>query len=409
MTTLSPSGERALNNFIKETVEAKKIPGFVFGVSNVDGEIFFQGGGTNIVNDPASGEVNPDSVFWLCSQTKMIAALAALKLVEQGKISFDTPLSDYLPEFRNPIIVDDTSTQKTTFRPAETVLTLKHVLNFSSGLFYPVVREGPNSLPDAYTSKEIHGTQDPISSFLRVITGDLPALPLKFEPGTDFVYGFSSDVLGFIVEKVSGKTLEEFCKEHIFGPLGMESSFYLTPALKRRLVALTFRGEDGGLNPWANQLKIIEQDPEKVSVHMGGVGLYSSMRDYLKLLRHILQINAGRPVVNPILKEETVHQIFEPALTEKGAKSLSEFITLPGTQWGTALAICTQDWPQHRRKGSVFWGGWAGTTHFIDPTSGIAVVFGVQVVPYGDAEVVQFSSKLEALLYSALNTGSEGL
>ncbi|KAF8964753.1 beta-lactamase [Flammula alnicola] len=413
MTTLSPSGERALNNFIKETVEARKIPGFILGVSNIDGEIYFQGGGVNVAGDPASGEVNPDSVFWICSQTKMIAALATLKLVEQGQISFDTPLGDYLPEFRNPIVVDRTSTQKTTFRPAETVVTVKHVLNFSSGLFYPVVRQDLHGLSDGYTSKEMHASQDPVSSFLSIVIGELPALPLKFEPGTDFVYAWSSkrssDVLGFLVERVSGKTLEEFCKEHIFGPLGMESSFYLTPALKKRLVDLTFRGEDGSLNPWANQVQIMERDPEKVRLHLGGVGLYSSMRDYLKLLRHLMQINAGRPVANPILNEETVRQIFVPALAEKGSQSLSEFVMVPGTQWGTALAICTEDWPKRRRKGSVFWGGWAGTAHFIDPTSGIAVVFGIQITPSGDIEVVKVWSKLEALLYSALSSGSEKL
>jgi CubicO group peptidase (beta-lactamase class C family) len=95
--------------------------------------------------------------------------LAALKLVEQGKISFDTPLSDYLPEFRNPIIVEKTSTQKTKFTPAKTVVTLKHVLNFSSGLFYPVVREDLHGLSDGYASKEMHTTQDPTSAFFRIV------------------------------------------------------------------------------------------------------------------------------------------------------------------------------------------------------------------------------------------------
>jgi CubicO group peptidase (beta-lactamase class C family) len=92
-----------------------------------------------------------------------------LKLVEQGKISFDTPISDYLPEFRNPIIVDRTSTQKTKFTPAKTVVTLKHVLNFSSGLFYPVVREDLHGFSDGYSSKEMHTTQDPTSAFFRIV------------------------------------------------------------------------------------------------------------------------------------------------------------------------------------------------------------------------------------------------
>jgi CubicO group peptidase (beta-lactamase class C family) len=93
--------------------------------------------------------------------------LAALKLVEQGKITFDTPVADYLPEFRNPIIVDRTDTQKTSFKPAETIVTLKHILNFTSGLFYPSGRETVG-LYKEYSSKEMHLSEDPTSEFFRI-------------------------------------------------------------------------------------------------------------------------------------------------------------------------------------------------------------------------------------------------
>ncbi|KDR77244.1 hypothetical protein GALMADRAFT_246540 [Galerina marginata CBS 339.88] len=388
---------------LHQTLEAKKVPGFTLGISNIDEEIYFDGGGSNIVDDPTSGEINPDSVFWICSQTKLIAHLAALKLIDQGKITTETPVGDYLPKFRNPVVVDRTSTPKTTFRPARTVVAVKHLLNFSSGLFYPVVPGNLDGLNEGYYSKEMHAAADPVSAFFRIIMGDLPGVPLKFEPGTNFVYGWSSDVLGFLVEKVSGQSLEQFCKEHIFNPLGMKTSFYLTPELRQSLVDLAFREKDGSLSHWANQVNIIEQDPAKVRLHLGGIGMYSSMRDYLKLLRHLMQINAGRSVKNAILKQETVRQIFIPTLPEAGSKSLSDFNMVPGTQWGTALAIATQDWPRRRKKGSVFWGGWAGTSYFLDPTSGIAVVFGVQVTPSRDVEVTKVWLKLEALVYSALS------
>ncbi|PPQ92178.1 hypothetical protein CVT25_008952 [Psilocybe cyanescens] len=402
MATLSPTGRAALDDYIKATLKAKTLPGFILGVSNVDDEIYFEGGGPNTINDSGSEKINPDGIFWICSQTKMIAAVAALKLVEKGAISLDTPVGRYIPEFRNPIIVDKTSTQNTTFRPAKTVMTVKHLLNFSSGLFYPVVRDDLTGLTEGYFSKEMHASSDARSHFFSILIGKLPALPLKFEPGTDFVYGWSSDVLGFLVEEVSGQTLEQFCKEHIFGPLGMETSFYLTPELRKRMVNLTFREQDGSLSPWREQVNIIEQDPAKVRLHLGGVGMYSSMRDYLKLLRHLMQINANRSVKNPILKQETVHQMFIPALTDKGSKSLSDLVMAPGLQWGTTMAIATKDWPQRRRAGSVFWGGWAGTLYFIDPTSGIAVVFGIQIAPTGDVQAMKVWSELEALIYAAL-------
>ncbi|KAF8909682.1 beta-lactamase [Gymnopilus junonius] len=401
MTTLSSSCKQNLDEFIDAALKTKKTPGFILGVTNVDGEIYFHGGGPKVVNDDASGEINQDSVFWLCSQTKLIASLAGLILIEQGKISMDTPVADYFPQLRNPVIVDSTSPQ-TTFRPATAVMTVKHLLNFSSGLFYGDRPDSDGSLPPPYTSKEMHAAEDPYSAWFQTLKGDLPGVPLKFEPGTDFVYGWSADVLGFLVEKVTGQTLEEFLQEHIFKPLGMETSFYLTPNLRERLVDLACRAKDGSLSPWAGQLKIIEQDPARVQLHLGGVGLYGSVRDYLKLLRHLMQLK----VENPILRRETVAEMFVPALPEAGEKAISAFLAAPnwgpGAQWGTATGLTTQDWPNRRKKGSAFWGGWAGTEYFIDPTSGIAAVLGIQVSPFGDQELWNLWPKLEASLYSAL-------
>jgi len=330
--------------------------------------------------------------------------LAALKLVEQGKITFDTPVGDHLPQFRNPIIVDSTDTQKTSFKPAKTVVTLKHLLTFTSGV-YTCRNPDSGRISECHCSKELHRSNDPTAEFFRIVTGDFPALPLKFEPGTDFTYGWGPDALGFLVEKISGQTMEQFCKEHFFDPLGMKTSFLLTPDLKERAVNLAFRDANGTLHPWANQIEIIEQDPTKVRAFFGAIGLYSSMRDYLKLLRHLMQIHAGRHVPDAILKAELVHGIFVPALPEKGVKSLSEFIGNEGTSWSTALGIVTTDIPGLRRKGSAGWGGWAGTGFFMDPTTGIAAVFGVQVAPSPDTEALKVILKLERTLYEGLKIG----
>ncbi|KAF8152902.1 beta-lactamase/transpeptidase-like protein [Crassisporium funariophilum] len=404
MVALTASGKKALDNLVERVVKENNIPGFVLGAAAVDGEVYFRGGGSNVVGDPASGDVNEDSVFWICSQTKLIAHLAGLKLVEQGKISFETPVSDYIPEFANPVIVDDVTSDKPSFKPAKTVIRMKHLFNFSSGLFYPVNRPTPYSLPDAYTAA--HDKQDYISEFYRIITGDLPGLPIKFEPGTDFVYGWSSDTIGFVVEKVCGMTLEEYCKENIFKPLGMTSSFYLTPELESKLVGLTFR-RDGKLEPWADHTKLIERDPSKVMRHLGGVGLYSSLKDYLTLLRHLLHMRLYHLMpgnaTNPILKVETVRDLFVGTLTEEGSKSLDLFTAhYTGLQWSTGLAVTADDWPKRRRKGSAFWSGWAGTYGFIDPKTGVAAVFGTQIVPSRDAEILKLYAEFEETLYAGL-------
>ncbi|KAF8873374.1 beta-lactamase/transpeptidase-like protein, partial [Gymnopilus junonius] len=324
--------------------------------------------------------------------------LAGLKLIEQGKLAFDTPVADYIPQLRDPVIVDSLSTTKTTFRPAKNVLIVRHLFNFTSGLFYP--QDG-----GTVSTGGMHLTE-----WFNMLKGDLPGVPLKFEPGTDC----TSDVLGFVIEKASGQTLEQFFKEHIFKALDMESSFYLTPELKERFVDLSWREKDGSLSPWSNQETIIERPPNvcnplHIQLHLGGVGLYSSMRDYLKLLRHLLKINAGIPVANPILTQESVRSIWVPALPEASEKSINEFFNLfsfdfpYSLQRGTAMAINQKNWPNQRKKGVAFWAGYAGTEHFIDPANGIAVVFGVQILPWGDKEVARtLYPKLEQLIYAGL-------
>ena len=113
-------------------------------------------------------ELNHVRSFRFLDDPSVLCQLAALKLIEQGKITLDTPVGDYLPEFRSPIIVDKTSTQDTSFRPAETIVTLKHLLNFTSGLFYPMIN--PLGTDEGYSSKEMHHSDDPASEFFRVVT-----------------------------------------------------------------------------------------------------------------------------------------------------------------------------------------------------------------------------------------------
>ncbi|KAF8963535.1 beta-lactamase/transpeptidase-like protein [Flammula alnicola] len=363
MVRLTRSGKESLDALVAKIVEEKKIPGFVFGASTVDEEIYFKGGGYNVVDDPSSGDVNEDSVFWICSQTKLITHIAALQLLEKGSIAVETPMADYLPEFANPVIVHDEMANTISYTFAKNTVRIKHLLNFSSGLFYPMKGMTLDKQLAAYV--EPHSKEDPVSEFLSIIKGDLPGIPLKFEPGSDFVYGWSSDILGYVIEKVSGKTLEQYLKENVFGPLGMKSSFYLTPELKAKCVDLTFR-RNGKLEPWAGQTKINEQDPSKVTHLFGGVGLHSTLKDYLTLLRHLLRIHAGK-ATNPILNADTVRELFKPALNEAGAKSLQDFMSSldpfapeKGFQWSTAIALCTSDWPGRRKKGTAFWSGWAG-------------------------------------------------
>jgi len=410
MVHLTSAGKEELDRLTAQADQDPNMPGFIFGVTTAQEEIYFQEGGYKVLNDPSSGKITPESVFWICSQTKLLTHLAALQLIERGQLHRDDQVSDYLPQFTDLIVLDDVMKENPSYKPAKEVVRIKHLLSFTSGLSYPWKDINPERQISQYSSP--HSKEDPIEEFFRLVKGPLPGIPLQFEPGSNFGYGFSSDVLGFVVEKVAGVTLEEYFKKNILDPLRMKNtSFHLTPKLLKDKVPLNIR-KDGKLQLFDPEVRLFETDPEKVHLRLGGVGLYSTARDYLSLLRHLLQIHDGT-ATDAVFSKETVSSIFTPALDERGAQTATGFISLiggdspwKGAQWSTALALNTQDWPGKRRKYSGYWGGWANTHHYIDPTTGIAAVFQLQVIPTLDKDVMEYAAKFEAGLYGGLDMAS---
>ncbi|KAJ7505422.1 beta-lactamase/transpeptidase-like protein [Mycena galericulata] len=412
MVSLSAAQKDKIDRILSEAVESKSTPALFFGVTDVDGPIYMRQTGTKLIGDSSSGSIDEDTVFWLCSQTKMITTIAALQLIEQGKITLDTPVEQVLPELANPVIVIgyDDAGNPTSTTSAKSKVTFGQLLNHSSGLAYTPATSG-TTMPLAY-SHSYKSDEDGVSTFFKILKGALPGIPLKFEPGTDFVYGWGVDCAGFVIERLSGKSLEQYFQEHIFNPLSIKSaSFYLSPPLKERLLPLSYRNEDGVIERWNSRPSVIDHDPANVKVHLGGVGLYSSQKDYLTLLRHLLQIKAGS-ATNPILSLASVELMFEPTLTLAGADSLHAMVAVMhkymvppvgAAQFSRGLFCNTDDIPGGRRKGSGAWGGWANTSFFVDPTTGIAVVFGTQLAPSGDDKHDSLYALLEKTLYSGLS------
>ncbi|KAJ6631569.1 beta-lactamase/transpeptidase-like protein [Mycena sp. CBHHK59/15] len=336
--------------------------------------------------------------------TKLITTIAALQLVEQGKIALSTPAAQVLPELADPVILTgrDAAGKPATTAPARNAITLGHLLNHTSGMEYHLEGTLSGSATDrGYVKGEDSAT------FFEVLKGELPGLLLKFEPGTDFAYGLSTDCVGFIVERLSGKSLDQYFKDHIFTPLGITSaSFYLTPALKERLLPLSFRNSEGTLERWNNQLTIMPQDPEQTNVHFGGVGLYGSLKDYLTLLRHLLQIKAGTAVAHPLLAPASVASLFEPTLPAPATNSLAAMLGLPAgsAQFSLGLMLNTVAPPGRRSVGSGAWAGWACTSYVVDPDTGVAVVFGTQLLPAAgfDMTYEKLWVEVEEAIYAGL-------
>ncbi|KAJ7927592.1 beta-lactamase [Mycena leptocephala] len=364
--TLSASQKETLTRILQST------PALFFGVTTADGPIYMHQEGKKLVDDPTSDSIDEDTVYWLCSQTKLITS--------QGKIAFDTPVESVFPELANPVVVtghDEAGNPLTTPAKGKITLGLK--------------RSRPNGLSDVYAHRD-----EDVAKILSVLKGSYPGMPLKFEPGTDFAYGFSTDCAGFIVERLSGKSLEQYFQDHIFGPLGITSaSFYLTSALNERLLPLSYRTKSGVLESWKGP-PVIDLDPR--------------MKDYLTVLRHLLQIIAGT-AATPILSRASVDSLFAPTQTPAGAVTLEGFmaaydphlgVPAQSAQFGRGLFVTTADVPGRRRAGSGSWGGWANTSYFVDPTTGVAAVFATQLVPMADDRIHRLYDALERTLYAEL-------
>ncbi|KAF7325955.1 Beta-lactamase [Mycena kentingensis (nom. inval.)] len=385
MVSFSAAQRARFEEIIDAAVESKATPALSFAISDIDGSVYSYQRGTKVVGDPTSGRIDDETVFWWCSQAKLVTSVHR-RLTnghEQGKITFDTPVASILPELANPVVVTE---QDPTTRKILATAPAKNAITDDSFL----------------------GGED-VAAFFDVLKRELPGVPLRFEPGTKFAYGFSTDCVGFIVERLSGKTLEQYCQDYIFGPLKMTStSFCVSPKLKERLLPLSFRNGD----EYAEYLIVMDLDANKDHVFLGGVGLYGTFPDYLKLTTHLLRLKARSSVRSPILTSASVDALFEPSLEEAAATTWStNFSPLnPHTahcpdgaaKLSRALFVNAMDIPGKRRAGSGSFDGWANTVYLIDPEAGISMVFGTQLSPPADETFCRLYDQLETELYTTI-------
>ncbi|KAF7346174.1 Acyltransferase mlcH [Mycena sanguinolenta] len=435
MVSIPQQQQDTIRSMMSRAVENNTLPALFCGVTNHHGEIFMHQAGRKVLGDPSSDPLDESAIFWICSMTKLITSIAAMQQIEQGKIQLSTRVSDILPELANPVTVTarDADGKPTATAPAKNPITFGQLLNHSSGLAYPQsgVAYGSHSYKDS-------------SAWLDKIKGTFSGQPLSFEPGSDcecphicslnsshlpqLLTAFPRTVSVSLSNECLGNRWINICecrtsvhqqwpnapfssKDHIFSPLNITSpSFYLTADLKERLLPLSVRNSENKLEKWTNQVEIINRDPEKTAVHLGGVGLYSSLKDYLALLRHLLQIKAGTGV-NPILSAASVATLFEPTLDVPAANSLAKMLGMPegSVQFSTGQMLATADVPGRRKKGTGAWGGFASTSYFIDPETGIAAVFGTQLVPTSadyDVAYENLWSEVEEAIYAGLQNAT---
>ena len=382
----------ALDTSLRGAVERKDVPGVVALVTDRKGVIYQGAFG---VADVSTGRpLTADALFRIASMTKAVTSTALMQLVEQGRIGLDDPAEKYLPELVGLKLLEkfDAASGDYSVRPAQKKPTVRQFLTHTSGLAYPFTSAAWRDL------KPRAGETYPFGG------------PLLFEPGERWHYSTSTDVVGRLVEVVSGQKLEDYFREHIFTPLKMSDTSYNVPEAKGpRLVAQQQRaGErmDGA---------VVLQNPQlglTIAAPIGGGGLASTASDYGRFVRMFL--NNGELDGARVLKAETVALMSQnqigavsvPALKTALPRSADfSFIADGRDKWGLGFLITVDQVPGKRSPGSLSWGGINNTYFWIDPSRGIAGVIMMQYLPFADAKALATYDAFERGAYQLVSAG----
>ncbi len=365
----------AIDASLRAAVERKDVPGVVALVT--DRERVLYRGAFGVADVSTGRPLTQDAMFRIASMTKPVTSVALMQLVEQGKVGLDDAAETYLPELKDVKVIEafDAKTGDYKLRPAARPPTVRHFLTHTSGLAYP------------FTS--------PIWRDLKPQAGDSFPFggPLLFDPGERWHYSTSTDVVGKLVETVSGQKLEDYFHEHIFVPLKMNDTSYSVPEGKERRMAAQ-QQRAGAQMDGAVEL----QNPQPaltIDAPIGGGGLASTADDYGRFMRMLL--NGGTLDGARVLKAETVAlmgqnqigAVIVPALKSALPRSADfTFIADGRDKWGFGFLITVDQVPGKRSPGSLSWGGINNTFFWIDPARGIGGVIMMQYLPFADARAL---------------------
>jgi CubicO group peptidase (beta-lactamase class C family) len=377
---------------LAEAFAAHPTPGFVAGAVR-NGKTVYRGafGPSDLKGGPP---IRTDAVFRMASMTKAVTAVAAMQLVEQGRIGLDDPLGESMPALAAPKVLEGFAADGTArLRPAKGAITLRHLLGHTSGFGY-----------DMWNADLLrHITHTGIPGIGTALNASLD-LPLMFDPGEAWEYGIGVDWAGKVVEAVSGQGLDAYMAEHIFAPLGMvDTAFAPTPAMAPRIAGLNSRSDDGGMVP------LDLPGPADPEFHSGGGGLLGTLDDYLAFLQMIL--HGGSWNGAQVLKPETIALMRENhigAIPIRRLRSVVPFLSRDLTlqaqapaDWGLSWLINRERGENGRSPGSLAWAGLFNTYYWADPATMTAGVWMTQILPFEDPNALALFGTFERAVYAA--------
>lgn len=378
-----------ITEYARREVEAGRLAGVVTMVARHGRVVHFEAVGQYGVDNDRP--MDRDALFRIFSMTKPVTTVAAMMLYEEGAFHLGDPVSKYLPEFADQTVYHDGE-----IVPVSDEMTIEQLMTHTAGLTYGGIDEHPVEV--AYTEAKLWESAD-----LDEFVGRLAAIPLRFEPGTRYHYSVATDVLGAVVERLSGESLDVFFRTRIFEPLGMHDTFFNVPDDKLdRLVSNHYWDAEAGA------LALLDPGyasaPNGVTLFTGGAGLKSTASDYM-IFSEMLR-NGGSYRGVRILGPKTVQYMRMPQITQavrdEGSDEYPAYHLYPGQSFGLGFGVITDPGQSGvvSSRGEYSWGGAANTKFWIDPEEDLVAILMSQIMgsPWSDA--TRFSMKVAT--YQAL-------
>jgi len=399
-TGFSPERLKRIDHFLQQYVNDGQMNGAVMLVARNGQLVYHKSIGFADLENKIP--MKNDHIFRIASMTKPIISTAVMMLYEEGKFLLDDPVSKFIPEFKNPVVLEKFNAEDTTFTtvPAKTEITIRHLLTHTSGIGYAQI--GSAEANAIYYKNGINGGIGTPFSTLKQIIPRLAKLPLFHHPGEAYLYGLNTDVLGYLIEVVSGMPLDKFLQTRIFTPLGMNDTFFYLPKEKQNRLVKLYRQDNKGTlrlqDSIINQNGTFHRDFPKTTggtYFSGGAGLSSTAYDYALFCQMLL--NGGEYNGVRLLSPHTIEMMTRNQLGELKMWNNSNLDYRFGLGFGVYTEKSELSYPL--AEGSFDWSGMFASHFWVDPKNKMVVVLMRNVWP---TQHWNLGQKIKPVVYQAL-------
>lgn len=391
-----------IDQFIQDYVNKGYIPGGVFLIARDNQIVYYKNFGFRSTDKKLAYQ--KDDIFRIASMTKAVTSVAIMQLYEQGKLGLDDPVQNYIPAFKDSKVLEQFNEKDSSYTvvPAKSPITIRQLLTHTSGIVYGAFSQG--ALRAIYAKKGLMevGLSHPKMTTEEFINR-LAEVPLAFHPGEKYTYGLNMDILGRVVEVVSGSKLSDYFRKNIFEPLGMKNTFFYLPKEKQaKLVPIYLQKEDGTLEMATNTGGISSGMDYPLQAdnnhYAGGGGLSSTALDYATFIQALLNngfYNGKRILSRKTVEVMTADQLIRLNQEKKG------YSQKPGETFCLGFSLTTDQGKgiSVKSPGTFEWGGYFNTKFFIDPKEQLIFVGMTQILGARHGELWD---RLTALMYASI-------